>query len=121
RGCLGWCVAASTGALTPVVGGGLGGLPVALAQTTPKRGGTLKVGFYIEAATMDPHLSGSKIDRQVYHNLYDPLLVLDVKLGLQPGLAESWTQPDGKTLVMKLQRGGKFPDCTEFNDQAPTS
>jgi hypothetical protein len=42
----------------------------AWAQETPKKGGTLRVGFYIEAATMDPHLSGSKIDRQVYHNIY---------------------------------------------------
>ncbi len=33
----------------------------------PKKGGTLRVGFYIEAATMDPHLSGSKVDRQIYH------------------------------------------------------
>src|SRR5215471_11021685 len=89
--------------------------PTSALAAEPKRGGTLRVGFYIEAATMDPHLSGSKIDRQVYHNLYDPLLVLDVKLGIQPGLAESWTQPDGKTLVMKLQRGVKFHDGTEFN------
>ena len=36
-----------------------------LAADPPKRGGTLRVGFYIEAATMDPHFSGSKIDRQV--------------------------------------------------------
>src|SRR5262245_41552781 len=51
----------------------------ALAQA-PKKGGTLRVGFYIEAATMDPHFSGSKIDRQVYHNIYEPLVTLDVKL-----------------------------------------
>ncbi len=118
RSFLRWCAVASGGVLTPVVSQGLRGVPAALAQTAPKRGGTLKVGFYIEAATMDPHLSGSKIDRQVYHNLYEPLLVLDLKLGLQPGLAESWTQPDPKTLVFKLQRGVKFHDGTEFNAEA---
>src|SRR5712691_5257094 len=64
----------------------------------PRKGGTLRVGFYIEAATMDPHLSGSKIDRQIYHNIYEPLVTLDVKLGIKPGLAESWQQPDPKTL-----------------------
>ena len=37
----------------------------ASAADAPKKGGTLRVGFYIEAATMDPHFSGSKIDRQV--------------------------------------------------------
>jgi peptide/nickel transport system substrate-binding protein len=90
----------------------------ASAQTPPKRGGTLRVGFYIEAATMDPHLSGSKIDRQVYHNIYEPLVTLDVKLGIKPGLAESWQQPDLKTLVFKLRRGVKFHDGTEFNAEA---
>ena len=37
----------------------------AAAADPPRKGGTLRVGFYIEAQTMDPHLSGSKIDRQV--------------------------------------------------------
>ena len=97
---------------------GLGGVRVALAQTAPKKGGTLRVGFYIEAATMDPHLSGSKIDRQIYHNIYEPLVVLDVKLGIKPGLAESWQQPEPKTLVFKLRQGVKFHDGTDFNAEA---
>ena len=67
---------------------------------------------------MDPHLSGSKIDRQVYHNIYEPLVVLDAKLGIKPGLAESWQQPDPKTLVFKLRQGVKFHDGTDFNAEA---
>jgi peptide/nickel transport system substrate-binding protein len=94
------------------------GPSAAAAADPPKKGGTLRVGFYIEAATMDPHLSGSKIDRQVYHNIYEPLVTLDTKLGIKPGLAESWTQPDPKTLVFKLRRGGKFHDGTDFNAEA---
>jgi peptide/nickel transport system substrate-binding protein len=90
----------------------------AFAADPPKRGGTLRVGFYIEAATMDPHLSGSKIDRQVYHNIYEPLVTLDVKLGIKPGLAESWQQPDSRTLIFKLRRGVKFHDGTDFNAEA---
>src|SRR5437870_7934356 len=89
-----------------------------LAADPPKRGGTLRFGFYIEAATMDPHFSGSKIDRQVYHNIYEPLVTLDVKLGIKPGLAESWQQPDPKTVVFKLRRGVKFHDGTDFNAEA---
>src|SRR6266481_3227935 len=88
------------------------------AADTPKKGGTLRVGFYIEAATMDPHFSGSKIDRQVYHNIYEPLVTLDVKLGIKPGLAESWQQPDPKTLILRLRRGVKFHDGTDFNAEA---
>src|SRR4029453_19339077 len=97
---------------------GLGGVRAALAQTAPKKVGTLRVGFCIEAATMDPHLSGSKIDRQVYHNIYEPLVTLDVKLGIKPGLADAWQQPDSKTVAFKLGRGVKFHDGTDFNAEA---
>src|SRR2546428_13484121 len=64
---------------------------------------------------MAPHLSDSKADRQIYHTIFEPLVVLDTKLGIKPGLAESWTQPDNKTLVFKLRRGVKFHDGTDFN------
>src|SRR6266705_1765351 len=90
----------------------------AVAADAPKKRGILRVGFYIEAATMDPYLSGSKIDRQVYHNIYEPLVTLDVKLGIKPGLAESWQQPDAKTVVFKLRRGVKFHDGTDFSAEA---
>src|SRR4029450_11898566 len=115
RGFLQGAIAA--GAAVPLLAA-QGAPRIAWAQETPKRGGTLRVGFYIEAATMDPHLSGSKIDRQVYHNIYEPLVVLDAGLGIKPGLAESWQQPDLKTLVFKLRRGGKFHDGTDFNAEA---
>jgi ABC-type transport system substrate-binding protein len=67
---------------------------------------------------MDPHLSGSKVDRQIYHNVFEPLVTLDTKLGIKPGLAESWTQPDNKTIVFKLRRGVKFHDGSDFNADA---
>jgi peptide/nickel transport system substrate-binding protein len=91
---------------------------LAAAADPPKKGGTLRVAFYIEAATMDPHLSGSKVDRQVYHNIYEPLVTLDAGLNIKPGLAESWQQPDPKTLVFKLRRGVKFHDGTDLDAAA---
>jgi len=122
-----WSAIASA-ALTPVAALGSRGASPALAQSpagqksaagdAPKKGGTLRVGFYIEAATMDPHLSGSKIDRQIYHNIYEPLVTLDAKLGIKPGLAESWQQPDAKTVIFKLRHGVKFHDGTDFTAEA---
>src|SRR5207247_11417200 len=79
--------------------------PGVAAAQAPKKGGTLRVGFYIEAATMDPHLSGSKVDRQVYHNIYEPLVTLDTKLGIRPGLAESGSQAAPSTRDLKPPRG----------------
>ena len=90
----------------------------AAATGSPTKGGTLRVGLILDVATLDPHLSGSKVDRQVYHNLFDPLVVLDDKLQVQPNLAESWQNPDPKTLVLKLRQGVKFHDGTDFNAEA---
>ena len=84
----------------------------------PKKGGTLRVALTVDVTLLDPLMSGSKLDRQVYHNLYDPLLVLDEKLGIQPNLAESWQTPDPKTLILKLRQGVKFHDGTDFNAEA---
>ena len=117
------------GVASGALGPGVASLP-AFAQTTPKKGGTLRVGFYIEAATMDPHLSGSKVDRQIYHNIYEPLVTLDVKLGIKPGLAESWQQPDPKTAGLqapprrevprrdRLQRRGRQVQLQPHEDRA---
>ena len=88
------------------------------ATGSPTRGGTLRVGLILDVATLDPHLSGSKVDRQVYHNVFDPLVILDEKLQVQPNLAESWQNPDPKTLVLKLRQGVKFHDGTDFNAEA---
>jgi peptide/nickel transport system substrate-binding protein len=92
--------------------------PSTAGAATPKKGGTLRVALSVDVTTLDPHLSGSKLDRQVYHNLYEPLLVLDDKLGVQPGLAESWQAPDPNTLIFKLRQGVKFHDGTDFNAEA---
>jgi len=88
------------------------------AAASPNKGGTLRVGLSVDVVTLDPHLSGSKFDRQVYHNLYDPLFILDDKLGIQPNLAESYQNPDPQTLILKLRSGLKFHDGTDLNAEA---
>ena len=88
------------------------------AAASPNKGGTLRVGLSVNVVTLDPRLSGSKFDRQVYHNLYDPLFILDDKLGIQPNLAESYQNPDPQTLILKLRSGLKFHDGTDLNAEA---
>jgi ABC-type transport system substrate-binding protein len=84
----------------------------------PQRGGTARVGLYIDAVTMDPHFSGSKVDRQIYFNVYDPLVNLGVDLAIEPGLAESWDIPDPTTYIFNLRQGVRFHDGTDFNAEA---
>jgi peptide/nickel transport system substrate-binding protein len=71
---------------------------------------------------MDPHLSGSAVDRQVYQNLYDKLVDTDENLAIVPMLATSWTiSSDGKTVIFKLRQGVRFHDGTPFNADAVKS
>ncbi|MCC6314507.1 MAG: peptide ABC transporter substrate-binding protein [Thermomicrobiales bacterium] len=106
-------------ALSPLAGV-LGG-PSRLAaarQDAAAPGGSLRVGLYLDAATMDPHFSGSKVDRQIYFNVYDPLVTLAEDLSIQPGLAESWEAPDPTTYVFHLREGVTFHDGTAFDAAA---
>src|SRR5207249_1281693 len=86
---------------------------------TPKKGGTMRIGFYQDASNMDPAFSGSGFDRQVFFNVLENLVTLSPTLEIQPGLAESWQiAQDGKSITFKLHQGVKFHDGTDFNAAA---
>lgn len=91
--------------------------PAEAAKPTggPVPGGTVRVGLNADLTTLDPHLSTAAVDRQVYQSVFDTLVRLDKDLQLRPGLAESWEQPDPKTLIFKLRRGVKYHDGEPFN------
>ena len=88
------------------------------AGEKPVRGGTLTVGLASDIANLDPYKSNLFVDRLVQYNVYDSLVTVDEKLEIKPGLAESWDTSDPKTVVLKLRRGVKFHDGTEFNAEA---
>jgi peptide/nickel transport system substrate-binding protein len=84
-----------------------------------KGGATLQVALDGDPPTMDPHLSGSAVDRQVYQNLYDKLVDIDENLAIVPMLATSWKiSADGTAVTFKLREGVKFHDGTAFNAEA---
>src|SRR6185436_21122044 len=84
----------------------------------PQRGGSLRVGLLGDFTTMDPHMSTSTEDRDLYYQLYSPLLALDASLKITPELAESWEQPDAVTYLFRLRKGVKFHDGTDLTAEA---
>jgi len=88
---------------------------VAGAAEEPQRGGTLQVGIQGDVTTMDPHMSTSAVDRDVYYQIYNGLVSLDPNLNILPELAERWETPTPLAYVFHLRGGVKFHDGTDFN------
>ena len=64
--------------------------------------------------TTDPYSQNENLTNNINVLVYEPLLNRDKKLGLVPGLAESWTQVNPTTWRFKLRPGVKFHDGTPF-------
>src|SRR5205807_5225457 len=95
-----------------------GGLVQASAQGG-RPGGTLRAGLDADPPTLDPHRSGSAVDRQVFQNLFDKLVDVDDSLAIVPMLATSWAiSADGRTVTLRLRQGVTFHDGTPFNADA---
>jgi peptide/nickel transport system substrate-binding protein len=104
---------------------GVAGITVApwrgLAQSAaPARrlGGSLTVAIFADPLTFDPHLAGNLQGRAACRAIHDTLLTIDQQGRLAPGLAQSWEQPDDKTIVLHLRQGVKFQDGTPFDAAA---
>jgi len=96
-----------------------GGAPTAAAAAAIKKGGTLKAGLSgSDILSLDPMTSGAIIDREIYYNIYDSLVAMDVNAQIIPALAEKWETPDPKTYIFRLRQGVKFHDGTDFNADA---
>jgi peptide/nickel transport system substrate-binding protein len=99
------------------IGASLGG--PALAQATPKRGGTLRVSAFTNPSSLDPATGGAGSDHTFLYTLYDTLTEWDFEtLKPKPGLAESWSFTDATTLVMNIRQGVTFHDGTRLDADA---
>ena len=95
--------------------------PAALAQPAPaiKRGGTFVESINWTYPSLDSHLSSQPF-MAGFEAMYNTLVrfeLADPKTGEQKvvgDLAESWEQPDAKTMIFKLRQGVTFHDGSSF-------
>ncbi|HKE94804.1 MAG TPA: ABC transporter substrate-binding protein, partial [Povalibacter sp.] len=84
------------------------------AATTPKNGGTLRIGLASEPANVDGHIRTPGSDL-TYWLAFDRLIDYDDKAKPTPGLAESWdVAPDYKSVTFHLRKGVTYHSGREF-------
>lgn len=91
----------------------------ALAQGAPRKGGTLKVSANANPSSLDPATGGSGSDHSFLYPIFDTLVDFEpATLQPLPGLAESWSNPDPKTLLLNIRSGITFHDGTPLDAAA---
>ena len=83
-------------------------LATALAQGTPKSGGTLVAATIDKPVNMDPAFAELYSSMQVYQNVFSKLVNLDRNNNVLPGLAQSWEQIDDSTWEFTLVDNAYF-------------
>lgn len=84
-----------------------------------RSGGTLRVSAPNNPSSLDPATGGSGNDHVFLYTLYDTLVEWEyATLAPRPGLAQSWTYPDPKTLVLELRPDVVFHDGTPCDAEA---
>ena len=82
--------------------------------TTLTHAADLRVGFGLDALTLDPGNHRSRETETIVRNMYDGLLTRDSKMKIVPELVTSWKQLDVTTYEFKLRQGVKFHSGDEM-------
>ncbi|MDP2607069.1 MAG: ABC transporter substrate-binding protein, partial [Deltaproteobacteria bacterium] len=91
----------------------LAGFAAPAAAQTPKRGGTLTIGFKEEPDRLDARFPGRRFI--LFHEIYESLAVFGKNMSdIRPALAEKWEQPNPTTYVFYLRKGVKFHNGREL-------
>jgi len=91
----------------------------ARAQGGPKKGGVLKVSANANPSSLDPQTGGSGSDHSFLYPMFDTLIDFEpATLKALPGLAESWSNPDPRTLLLNIRSGVAFHDGTPLDAAA---
>lgn len=83
-------------------------------------GGTLVFGRGGDSTSLDPAVTTEGEAFKVTKNIYETLIEFgEQDTEIHPGLAESWEESeDGLKHTLKLRKGVKFHDGTDFNAEA---
>ncbi len=84
------------------------------ATGAPTAGGTLKAALTGEPDTIDPATSTIYTGAQVYDNIFNKLIDLDVSNKFYGQLATAWNAPDDKTWVFDLVDNATFHNGETF-------
>jgi len=76
---------------------------------------TLIMARAVDATGLDPHTQTAFASLRLLELIYEPLVVTDENLELQPALATGWEfSEDGMTLTFTLREGVTFHDGSDF-------
>jgi peptide/nickel transport system substrate-binding protein len=111
---------AATTALKPTAAAPTTGPQPTAASTAASKPATqtatkLTVDLDADVESLDPYLAYLPASLSINHNIFDYLLERDAQGKLVPGLAQSWTALDDRTLEFKLRQGVKFHNGEDFN------
>ena len=83
-------------------------LLAAAALVAPVEAAEIRVGFTLDALTLDPANHRKRETQTIIRNMYDGVLTRDAKMQVVPELAESYRQIDATTYEFKLRKGVRF-------------
>jgi peptide/nickel transport system substrate-binding protein len=89
-------------------------LALTLALSGVAAGKTFRIADQGDALSMDPHSLNESLQLSFTGNIYEPLVGRDKKLGLVPGLAAQWEQPEPTVWRFQLRKNVQFHDGTPF-------
>lgn len=84
------------------------GAAFAATIAAPLHASEIRVGFTLDALTLDPANHRKRETETILRNMYDGVLTRDPKMAVVPELAESYKQIDATTYEFKLRKGVKF-------------
>jgi peptide/nickel transport system substrate-binding protein len=82
---------------------------------SPIRGGTLTIALPTEPAHLNSAIDTTQQVKAVAGKIYSGLIKYDLKMNMQPDLAQSWSvSPDGLRITFNLRKGVKWHDGRDF-------